>query len=398
MTEKTMINGVHFSQQSSDDMIQDGIVCIVPNWSLLKSLHSNSFATSGVSFSLVQASQFFPCVLLFRKSKNHSITSKLEKVPKVTQKSNLFGAIVAVTTMSTSASIDLSVFHNDELPSKFCRDSIFCISVKRLLSALAYYSSLNVTTDKAHQDVFMNFMAEVYALRILDDYQHLHQSHDSDLENILQSMITSQNVKSCDLAHCHCSDRKYRVHATKSSTMNVDEHDLYFYIDIMDNIHFHLFHLTDANLRISSKDTMNDDVMQNQDRNEYYDAKLDKMRRSMLQRRSQSARFNRLNNTESSKFSINSASAKNGNHGQTKTALDSIYNQLSVGPYYVDTESITDLKHFVVDEKFDTESMEIDVSSNGINGNIATSTTTNCSNALIKIFGAARSMLIVYTS
>ena len=74
----------------------------------------------------------------------------------------------------------------------------------------------------------------------MDDYEHLNESHGNDLKN-----ITAGNFEPCDLSNCDYSDRKYRVNGNQISETDISDIDLCFYIDIMDSIHFHLFHLYD---------------------------------------------------------------------------------------------------------------------------------------------------------
>ena len=84
------------------------------------------------------------------------------------------------------SSIDLSVFNNDQQPDKDCINFKTCIGVNRLLSALKYYSVLQVTNNRQKQDIFMHFINEIYTKQILEDYNHLHKSHDNELENIME--------------------------------------------------------------------------------------------------------------------------------------------------------------------------------------------------------------------
>ena len=80
--------------------------------------------------------------------------------------------------------------------------------------------------------------------------------------------------------------------------------------------------------------------------------------------------------------------------GTAMTGLDYIYYQLSEYSYNIDEQSIINLKQYVMDEHFDTESMGYDLDMNGTKGNIAASTSLSCINELTKIFTISQGMCI----
>ena len=303
------------------------------------------------------------------------------------------------TLLTAHSSIDLSVFNNDQQPDEYCHDFKTCISIKRLLSALTYYSALKVVKTQSNQDIFIHFMKEIYTKQILDDYHHLNKSHDKDLENIMEYAKSTGNIKECDLKSCHYANRRYRVNEQSLKVVNnTDDNELYFYIDIMDSLHFHLLHLYDSNLRISKKNAINhdynDDEKDEKRDTEYFDAEFSQKQQLISKRRTASARFERINSNKSSKFTMKSDDQYEDNDGQTMTGLDSIYHQLSKEPYNINKESINKLEEYVKEENFETESMELDLKMNEDKGNISSSTSSQCVNALIKMFKAAQGILI----
>ena len=296
-----------------------------------------------------------------------------------------------------SLSIDLSAFHNGSEPDKNCKDFEKCISVKRLISALSYYSSLNVSKNKDDQNIFINFIKEIYSVQILDDYQHLHKLHDDHLQDIVK-WIKSNSTKfeMCDLSDCHFSDRKYRVNRNDFDGMDVSDHDLCFYVEIMDNIHFHLFHLYDTNLRMIRNETVNVITKDNYDEkdveNPYFDKRLANHLKILSNGRESSARFARINDNQS-KFTIKADNQYDGDdNNSTVTVLDLIYTQLSMKPQDIDQESIKNLSEYVKNQQFDTESMHLDFQLNKMNGNIVQSVSTECAHALSAIFKSYQSM------
>ena len=112
-----------------------------------------------------------------------------------------FDNIIKATIM------DLAIFHNSKYPDKECDNHESCISILRLISSLKYYSSLNVSQSTKDQNLFMNFIKEVYTHQILDDYHHFSKSHGNSIQDILQFAKRQGNLKSCNINQCAYSDR-----------------------------------------------------------------------------------------------------------------------------------------------------------------------------------------------
>ena len=115
------------------------------------------------------------------------------------------------TSSEPSPSTDLSIFHSD---AKLGKNSIH-----RLLSSLKYYSSLNVPdNNKDNQNIFINFMGEVYKHQIIDDFNYLQKRYDHQLENIIKYAKKNYQIKLCDIKTCTYSDRHYRIDSTNRET------------------------------------------------------------------------------------------------------------------------------------------------------------------------------------
>lgn len=215
-------------------------------------------------------------------------------------------------------------------PDESCHDFKTDISIKRLLCALKYYTTLDVTTNKQHQDIFIHFMKKIYTVQILDDYHFLTKHYDDDLEDIMEYAKTSLNIKSFDIANCPYSDRRYGVNQNTSNPLsitNIKDDILRFHVDVMDSLYFHVFHLYDANLRFSKKysDSINEDSKDKKNHNEYFDKEFSDRLKIMSDRKEATARFERISNNPS-KFTIQSERQYDD---ENITALDSIYVQLS---------------------------------------------------------------------
>lgn len=77
---------------------------------------------------------------------------------------------------SNSGFIGLSVFNDEQSPQSNCTDFKACIAIRRLSCALRYYSSLKVKTSTDDENIFTNFINEVYKYSsLIQDFYHLQQ-------------------------------------------------------------------------------------------------------------------------------------------------------------------------------------------------------------------------------
>ena len=139
-----------------------------------------------------------------------------------------------------------------------------CVVIKRLLNSLTYYTHLlNTSKNNDHYAKFNHFMGTIYKNQALDDYYHLHKFHQDQIETIMGLAIKSYKLTDCKLSDCKCSDRHYRVNSTKVDsqsqlqckiTDNDEKAKFEWYQEVMDSLHFYIFHLFDAGLRIRSND------------------------------------------------------------------------------------------------------------------------------------------------
>ena len=130
----------------------------------------------------------------------------------------------------------------------------------------------------------------------------------------------------------------------------------------MDSLYFHLNHLYTTGLRISTKDIDKSSVIDDKrSDNEYFDFELSRQYKLISSKRGEITPFDRLNGVQSTKFNIKSDTQHQQDDGTATTALDSIYHQLPMDPYNINEESINNLKHYVKDHQFDTESMDNDL-------------------------------------
>eukprot|EP01084_Bolivina_argentea_P111482 198878_1 len=195
-----------------------------------------------------------------------------------------------------------------------------CKAVKRLVSSLKYYSMLDLTNNKDHQNIFSQFIGDIYTI-YLDDYSHLVQKH-KNLEDINKAMIEMKEFGSCDILKCLFSTR----HHTDDQKTKVDDELVHFYAQSMDSLHFYFLHLYQCGLRTEkpneddNKDIQIDDV----DSDTYFDQEFSRISRLIHERQHISASFNRFKNNN--KFSLISGTEE---QDDSKTFTDEMYSYFS---------------------------------------------------------------------
>ena len=78
-----------------------------------------------------------------------------------------------------------------------------CDGIKRLIAAITYYQKLNVVDNQNDQEIFRNFIMNVYGNNFLNDYNHLVHDHRNDLEEIYKELQDTKAIK-CDEGIKNC--------------------------------------------------------------------------------------------------------------------------------------------------------------------------------------------------
>ena len=268
-----------------------------------------------------------------------------------------------MTTMSQEEfKLDLTVFENTNITLPYTDHMIKgCIYTKRLLTALSYYSHLNVEANTNNQLIFIEFMDKIYNHQIFDDFHHLTQDHQSELKAIANLAIECYKLTTCDLSTCHYADRHYR---TRQSHMQLKSRDdtkyLNVYTEIMDSLHFHVFHLIEGGMRLQvipePFDTTSStaDQLQYDKTSPYFDPEFAGMTRALKKSGDKTDRFPRLKN----KFNISNDNI-NGSKSSV-TFLDSIYKHL-LTLTSINNEIIMQLMTIIESFDYDTDSVDIDL-------------------------------------
>ena len=305
-----------------------------------------------------------------------------------------------------SLSTDLSIFKDiQKLPKWDCKDYKSCIAIHRLLSALRYYSTLKLQSNKDHQEIFTSFINEIYKHPLLiQDFNHFQTRHSNhQLSDIIKYAKETGLTSACDIDSCDYSSRHYRVNipSNTTKTSKMDPH-LQLYANTMDSLHFYLSHLHDVGLRCLSQeedDHDTDDNINNKN-NESYDPEFARIGSIISSTRSSSDRFNRV--SSGNKFNIEMDDAIQNEEDQIEidddessvTYLDFLMEEI----YWMDVNEdvITKLINYMKQEQFETESMDLDLQLR--DGNIAKYMVNHekCMNAVIEILNQSRGVVLLY--
>eukprot|EP01084_Bolivina_argentea_P124432 220500_1 len=80
--------------------------------------------------------------------------------------------------------VDLTTFGNIYGDNEFDKcESENCISLKRLLTASAYYDKLDIVKNHKHHELFNDFIHNIY-VELINDYIHFNNQHSHAIETI----------------------------------------------------------------------------------------------------------------------------------------------------------------------------------------------------------------------
>eukprot|EP01084_Bolivina_argentea_P242283 406498_1 len=246
--------------------------------------------------------------------------------------------------------IDLNIFKDDTVGYDECGTS-GCVAFKRLISALLYYSKLNVILNTNHADIFIHFMTEIYH-SFLDDYSHFVTRHQHQLEVIHRSLVENKRFGHCDIMKCQFTVKHYGDNKVK-----IKDPIFAFYRKTMDSLHFYLFHLYDCGLRIATSD-----IKTEENANESYDQKFSRICGIISQRKKIFSSFDRI--TKNTKFTMEVTPSKEDNI----TLLDVLYDVLCV-ECPNEWKVMSQLIEYIAAEEYDSDALTTDVESTS-SGNI----------------------------
>eukprot|EP01084_Bolivina_argentea_P153803 268152_1 len=250
---------------------------------------------------------------------------------------------------------DLSPFKNkDNTHAAECNTKSSyteCSAMKRLLTALKYYSMLDIIDKVEDREFFRKFMNDIY-YQVLDDYIHFNNHHSHELETINASLV---NNSACQILSCSFTCRH---HGEATKTNNLD-HIMDFYIQTMDSLHFYLFHCYDVGIRTQKQNATQDEEEENK-QDQYFDAAFSRINKTISHRASTTHNFDRFSNKKNTKFNIKTEQKEQTeNNVGDNTYLDAIYEYLQ--SKNVKKNDIAQLNKFIQDEEYDTDAIAYDV-------------------------------------
>eukprot|EP01084_Bolivina_argentea_P115422 205256_1 len=121
-----------------------------------------------------------------------------------------------------------------------------CDSTFRIINTMKYYSLFNKQNQKSqdHKNRLVQFANNTYR-SLLDDFIHITQHHNNELDYI------STSISKCNMQTCSLLSRCYgNRNNTETET---HAYDFVFFTNLLDSIHCYLFHSYDIGLRIKPK-------------------------------------------------------------------------------------------------------------------------------------------------
>jgi len=239
------------------------------------------------------------------------------------------------------------------------RDAIFeehcgdkCLSVLRIVYSLRHYHLLLKAKKKVDNDrtLFIEWCDSVYtAALLLDDYVHVMSKH-NDMAS-LSAMARQIKCPCSGAAECEWTGRHFRGRERDKKKKNAES--VHFYIELMDTLHFNIFHLKEVGLRIDVAEVKTDG--DDDDEDTLVDAAMLRAR-DIIKRKRKEYAFDRMDGTETSKFTIVGTQKEDDDEGE-QTMMEGMLK-------FINTENVTDiefLQRYVAHEVYDSESFELEV-------------------------------------
>eukprot|EP01084_Bolivina_argentea_P183908 317295_1 len=141
------------------------------------------------------------------------------------------------TNMKVNNTTNLNILKTND---KECNSYNNCSYLKRLMTALSHYHTLS----PENTDQCVDFINTHYPKQYLQDYIHFICVHKNDIDkinNMIKTICTNSNT-------CFSTQRHFRDRMQNENYLNVC-------IDILDTIHFYIYHMEECGLRISVHDS-----------------------------------------------------------------------------------------------------------------------------------------------
>ena len=217
--------------------------------------------------------------------------------------------------------IDLTIFKTEksDIECNENKDNPIksCLALKRLITALKYYSLLNVISNNNDKQIFLNFIKCIYK-SFLDDYNHLIRKHDKQLQQINQLLIKHKLFASCNILKCQFTARHHKER-DDDGNKNAFDAQFEFFKKTMDSLHFYLLHLFHVGLRAmknneNGKEEEEEEIKKEEDDDDSisnnYDKEFSRIVKKVNDGRNISDSFNRFKSNHKFDISDTSTSQK----------------------------------------------------------------------------------------
>ena len=235
--------------------------------------------------------------------------------------------------------------------------------IKRLLQALQYYESLNISSNKDDQTKLVQFACNTYP-SLIDDFTRIVTTHTNDIDDIYNCMINELQFNPCNIKNCSFSARHNRNREKATNTSNDKQFE--FYKDLFDTIHCYLSHGQDFGLRINKQQRAKLQSFCDEAHNRN-NIKLDncidpsfaKMRNMIYETRQNLQDLNQSDRFENtSKFTVNSTN--DTTNSQNTLFMDGLIKYMTNHSSST-TKTIARIQQFINNEEYDTDAMAQDM-------------------------------------
>ena len=178
--------------------------------------------------------------------------------------------------------------------------------------------------------------------------------------------------KSYKLYECNISvylycDRHFRINKSDEYKSQIDDDDVddtmkYFdiYREIIDSLHFYVFHLMTSGLRMYTKQDLNENDEYDTNNSPYFDRLFSRISDFIKNSKEKTNRFTRLSGNKFNISAVNDVDDINVSNGEgDDTFLDGIYQHLSLNKN--NNPLISKLVEIIKSEEYDTCSIDIDL-------------------------------------
>ena len=230
------------------------------------------------------------------------------------------------------------------------------------MDALTYYQSIE---ENLNDEATINMAMEIYFneeyRNFFHDYNHIIATHSEHLEEIHEQLGKCE-VLNCKMATRYSNDTRRRQHKNQSKDIDTN-YKLAFYLELVDIIHFWLYHQYDVGMRIknSAYDDNKDNEIQNHE-DGYFDAAFAKMQKEIITRRDKlkSTRFNQNNDGNKYTMHVNDNTRKSNNNDKEQPFMEIF--SMHLREEHISVDIIDELLNFIKNEHYDTDALIEDIS------------------------------------